>query len=407
VSDRAQNQKLRVLYAATHPIQYLSPILCKMAGDPRLDLTVAFCSLEGAEKSVDPEFGVEVVWDVPLLDGYRWVQVPNRSLRPGLGRSLGLINTGLWKLVRNGKFDAVITQIGYNYASFWILATAAKFSRTPFVFVTDLSVLVRHGVSRWRAWLKPRMVSLALRFTDAVASGSAAGCELFKSIGFPSERTVLSPFVVDNDWWLRESAKADRNAVRAGWRVSDQAPVFLFCAKLQPWKRPSDALRAFARLTNQDSCLVFAGDGPLRADLEAEARALGISPRVRFLGFVNQTQLPGLYCAADLLLLTSEHDACPVVVCEAMLCGCPVILSDSVRGRLDLVHHAVTGFIYPRGDVEALTGVMQVALANPSLASQMRLAARRRMETWSPHECVEGLIDAAERAISRKGGERR
>jgi glycosyltransferase involved in cell wall biosynthesis len=398
-----EKRKLRVLYAATHPIQYLSPILRKMAGHPHLDLTVAYCCLEGAEKRVDPEFGVEVVWDVPLLDGYPWVQVPNRSLRPGLGRSLGLVNFGLWKLVRDSKFDAVITQIGYNYASFWILAAAAKLTRTPFVFATDLSVLIRPGASPWKAWLKPRMVSLVLRFTDAVASGSAAGCELFKNLGFSPERTVLAPFVVDNDWWLGEAAKVDRGAIRAKWGVSGETPAFLFCAKLLPRKRPMDALRAFAQIENRGALLVFAGDGPLRSELESEARILGISDRVRFLGFVNQSHLPETYSAADLFLLPSEYDPCPVVVCEAMLCGCPVILSDSVRGRLDLVNHAVTGFVYPRGDVDALAGVMREALANPSRLSQMRAAARQRMETWSPRECVEGIVEAVLKAGACKG----
>ncbi len=397
--DLIPEDKLRVLYAATHPIQYLSPILRRMACHPRLDLTVAYCSLEGAEKSVDPEFGVEVAWDVPLLDGYQWVQVPNRSLRPGLGRSLGLVNPGFWNLVRNGRFGAVITQIGYNYASFWILVAAARLSGTPLVFVTDLSVLVPRAASRWKAWLKPRLVPWVFRFTDVVAPGSAAGCEVFKNIGFPRERTVLAPFVVDNDWWLRESAKVDRRAVRAEWRVPEQASVFLFCAKLLPRKRPADALRAFAKLEDQDSCLVFAGDGPLRSALESEARTLAISHRVRFLGFVNQSRLPETYSSADLFLLPSEYDPCPVVVCEAMLCACPVILSDSIRGRLDLVNHRVTGFVYPCGDVDALAGVMREALANPFRLSQMRVAARRRMETWSPDVHVAKMVEAIALAV--------
>lgn len=79
-----------------------------MAQHPRLNILVAYCSLQGAKPGVDPEFGVEVVWDIPLLEGYPWVEVPNKSPRPGLGRFFGLINPGLWELVGKGSFDAVV-----------------------------------------------------------------------------------------------------------------------------------------------------------------------------------------------------------------------------------------------------------------------------------------------------------
>jgi len=54
--------------------------------DPRLDILVAYCSLQGAERGLDPEFGVQVQWYEPLLEGFSWIHVPNKSLRPGLAR---------------------------------------------------------------------------------------------------------------------------------------------------------------------------------------------------------------------------------------------------------------------------------------------------------------------------------
>src|SRR5690242_11454195 len=60
--------RYRVLFVATHPVQYQSPIFRRMAEHPRLHIQVAYCSLQGAEARIDPEFGVEVKWDVPLLE---------------------------------------------------------------------------------------------------------------------------------------------------------------------------------------------------------------------------------------------------------------------------------------------------------------------------------------------------
>jgi hypothetical protein len=80
--------------------------------------------------------------------------------------------------------------------------------------------------------------------------------------------------VEDNDWWLGQATKVDRNAVRARWSVPDSAAVVLFCAKLQQWKRPSDALQAFAAADVPGSYLVFAGSGPLGPQLDADAKRL-------------------------------------------------------------------------------------------------------------------------------------
>src|SRR6267378_1996005 len=73
------DRRYRVLAVATHPVQYMTPIFRRMAEHPLLDFQVAYCSLRGAEAGHDPEFGADIQWDVPLLDGYSWTHVPNRG----------------------------------------------------------------------------------------------------------------------------------------------------------------------------------------------------------------------------------------------------------------------------------------------------------------------------------------
>ena len=64
---------------------------------------------------------------------------------------------------------------------------------------------------------------------------------------------------------------------------------------------------------------------------------MGVADRVRFLGFVNQSGLPAVYAASDVLVLPSSYEPFGVVVNEAMLCGCAAIASDRVGARFDLV----------------------------------------------------------------------
>ncbi len=97
---------------------------------------------------------------------------------------------------------------------------------------------------------------------------------------------------VDNDWWLAQANAVDRDEARKSLGFAPQEKIILFCAKLQPWKRPMDLLHAFASAAIPNAKLVFAGDGAQRAELENEAAPRKISDKVQFLGFVNQSQLP-------------------------------------------------------------------------------------------------------------------
>jgi len=404
-------RKYRVLLIASHPIQYAAPLYRLMAKHPQLDILVAYCSLQGAEKGVDPGFGVEVAWDVPLLEGYPWVHVPNRSPRPGIDRFFGLINPGLWKLVRQGRFDCLIVY-GYAYLSFWLAILSAKSARIPLILATDATCLAPRDGRGWKIPLKRILLPRIFGLADIVCAPSSATIEFLRSLGIPEDCIVLCHYTVDNDYFAQATAKVNRIEVRQRWNIPDDAVVILFCGKLVPWKRPQDVLRAFAAINQQPQVisnpvyLIYAGEGILRQSLEIEAKSLGVTDRVRFLGFVNQSRLPEVYAASDLLVLPSEYEPWGLVVNEAMVCGLPVIVSDRVGAERDLVRPGETGEIYPVGNVAALSSILRRLLADPTQLKRMGEAARRRMETWSYRECIAGYVEAIEKAVHRGGGGR-
>jgi glycosyltransferase involved in cell wall biosynthesis len=393
------HQRLRVLILCSHPVQYAAPVFRLFAKDPRLEIQVAYCCLHGAEKAIDPEFGIAVAWDLPLMEGYPWTELPNWAPVPGIGRFWGLINPLLWRLIRKGEFDAIIVYTGYMYASFWIAAAAARVSSKPILFGIDANQIEPLDGSKWKVPVKRWLWRRVFRLVDIVLVVSTGGIRLLRSLGIPEDRIVLTPYTVENNWWLAEADKVDRREIRTAWGVPFDAAVVLFCAKLQPWKRPRDLLRAFAQASVPHAYLVYVGEGPMRAELESEARALRIADHVRFLGFVNQSGLPAVYCSAEVLVLPSEYDAFGVVVNEAMLCGCPVIVSDRVGARFDLVREGETGFVFTMGDVGALSVLLREALESPERLKRVGEAARERMATWSPPENLEATVLAIERAL--------
>jgi glycosyltransferase involved in cell wall biosynthesis len=377
----------------------MSPLLRLLSQHPQLDVFTAYCRLRGATAGHDPEFGATIQWDIPLLDGYCWVEVPNKGT--GSEGFWGLYNPGLWKLIRSGNFDAVFCPTGYIRASFWISYLASKLSGAAFIFGTDATTLTPLDRRMWKRPVKRAFWPLLYRFASQVIAPSTGTRELLLSLGIPEDRITLFPYVVDNDWWTAQSALVDRNAVRASWGADPATPVVLFCAKLQPWKRPLDLLQAFAKAAVADSLLLFAGEGPLKGQLESEAKRLGISHRVHFLGFINQTQLPALYTSADVMVLPSEYDAFGVVVNEAILCGCPVVASNSVGAGRDLIAPVDPSFIYPCGDVTALTALLGRVLTDRGHLNKFRTVGLERMKTWSPREYVRATLGAVETAVSR------
>jgi glycosyltransferase involved in cell wall biosynthesis/GT2 family glycosyltransferase len=390
--------RVRVLIVASHPIQYLAPFFRLLAQQDGYEIVIAYCSLNGVESGFDPEFGIDVAWDRPLLEGYRWVQVGNLSPRPRLGEFFGLVNPGLWNLIRSGGFSAVLVS-GYAYASFWIAMTAAKMHGVPIILGTDANSLrSRTSKTTLETRLKKTIIQRIYRGVDVVMVTSTAGRDFIQSLGVDGNRIVAATYAVDNEWFGEVAQGIDCSTVRRELGIPEEAFVVLVCSKLTAWKRPQDVLRAFARIqahrAGRDSYLVVAGEGPLRECLEAESRSLGIGDRILFRGFVNQRSLPALYAASDVLVLPSAHEPWGLVVNEAMACGTPVVVSDRVGARVDLVSSGRTGEIYPVGDIEALAGVLQSLRTSPARVEAMGSAARARIDSWSFESCLGGYLEA-------------
>lgn len=389
----------QVLIIASHPVPYIVPLFRRMH-QSGWRVQVAYCSLQGIEAYNDPEFNQTIAWDLPLLEGYPWQHPPNRSPWPGLGRFWGLVNPQLWSMVR--QVDVVIVYTGYVYASFWLAALSAKVHGKGFIFSTDTSQFAsRQRTSPLKQWLKQWLSPLIHQVGDVVLVSSQFGAQVVARLGLPPERIELTPSAVDNEWWQAQSARVDRAQVRRNWEIPATATVVVFCAKLQPWKRPQDLLEAFAAAELSESYLLFVGDGALRTTLTARAQTLGLGDRVRFLGFVNQRQLPAIYTAADLFCLCSDYEPFGVVVSEAMLCGCGAVVSDRVGAR-QIVNPGLNGEVYPCGDVLALQRVLQRLLRDRPHLKKMGEQARQRLETWSPRENVAAQERAIATALKRR-----
>ena len=136
------------------------------------------------------------------------------------------------------------------------------------------------------------------------------------------------------------------------------------------------AALAAARASRPDLCLTLVGDGPERAGLEGEARALGLNADFR--GYLSQAQVADLLPQADALVLPSFAEGVPVVLMEAMAAGLPVIAT-RVAGVPELVQDGEMGLMVPAGDADALAAAILDLMADPDRRRAMGAAGRARV----------------------------
>jgi glycosyltransferase involved in cell wall biosynthesis len=209
------------------------------------------------------------------------------------------------------------------------------------------------------------------------------------------------PYAVDNEYFQMRAAEvvATRAELQTELGLEPGRPVILFASKLQYRKHCDHLMEAYRRLATRPRSefeaavpyLVIVGDGEARAELEAAAQGL---EGVRFCGFRNQSELPRFFDIATVFVLPSRHEPWGLIVNEVMNASRAVIVTDDVGAQPDLVTNGVEGFVYPVGDVDALTEALRTVLETPGLAERMGRAGLERISGWSFDEDIEGLRQA-------------
>ncbi|HAJ57603.1 MAG TPA: hypothetical protein DCL35_07545 [Candidatus Omnitrophica bacterium] len=140
----------------------------------------------------------------------------------------------------------------------------------------------------------------------------------------------------------------------------------LFAGRLQRQKAPLRLIDVFSQYhkKNTGSCLIIAGDGNVRLDMERYAGSFGLTGSVFFLGTLAQEELIDLYRASDALLLVSFFEGMPRCVLEAMDCGLPVVATDVGEvGRV--VKNGFSGEAVKDVSIEALVSALEKVLNDP------------------------------------------
>jgi glycosyltransferase involved in cell wall biosynthesis len=258
-------------------------------------------------------FGVERVENAEFPT---WrARYPERPLPVTLAAHLGAAAVGV-RAVRRSGFDPELV-----HAHFFLAGVPAVLLGRPVVVTEQWSVFLPEDPLRLTPILR-RAARFVYERAELVLPASAALCRGIEAEGLHGNFRVL-PNVVDTELFHPDGP-------RAGGRPRLIAVGLLYEAKGYEF-----LLEAVARIP-RDLQLDIVGDGPLRPELEARARRLGLDKRVSFRGLRPKPEVAALLREADAFVLTSRYDNNPCALIEALASGLPVVAT-AVGGVPELV----------------------------------------------------------------------
>lgn len=191
----------------------------------------------------------------------------------------------------------------------------------------------------------------------------------------------------------------------SGPACETEGPTIMFVGRFVPAKNLTFLIEGFRKIKDQcpNAQLWLIGDGPLKHRIESKVDALGMTNSVRFLGYIENDQLPPYYRAADIFTLSSRTENHPIALMEALSCGTPVVAPD-----IGWIPHMITdereGMLFSKKDINEFVTSHISLLESPDTRTQIAHNARARAETnfeWK--ERAERLFDVFTRVIERSG----
>ncbi len=286
----------------------------------------------------------------------------------------------------HGKPDLI-----HAHAAIFAGAAVAELARSwgiPVVLTEHSSGFAKGVYTGWQARLAEKAY-LQSRVCMAVSPSLAELIE--EQLPATRGRWVWMPNMVSDRFTAPDTARLKER--------SDTPPIFLTLALMKEGKGHIDLIRAFHSLLSGGHAaeLWLAGDGPLRAAVEAEVRRLELTTLVRFLGMVAPSAVPELLTRVDALVVPSHSETFGVVAAEALMSGLPVVATRC--GGPECIIEDGDGILAAPGEPESLAAAMRHLSEN--LASYDRGAiARRARERFCGPAIAARLTGEYRRALS-------
>jgi len=394
-----------VLFFESHPVQYKAPVyqaLQKILPD-RFEVIYA-TDVSVRTGNIDQGFGTEVVWDIPLLTGYR-----NRVLNNERGTPIttpgSLTGRGIFSILMNERPKAIVlTHFRYRFDQAAYLAA----------LLLGIPILIRQETQDEmypvrRPLAKHLLRKLAYRLLYLPAQHAFAfGVLNFEHLcrhGVACERISYARFSVPDPMEDMPPEKKEvlRTGVRSDLGADLDSIVVAFFGKFISKKNPQLIPQSIALLPQEIRSRVivlYVGSGELQGALQQQAdenlRHFGVP--TRFAGFINQSKLPGYYLAADITVLPSSYEETwGLVVNEALNAGCAVAITTAVGCQREFA-----GLERVRVVPNGSAGELAAAISELARFTRDFDWSREFMHRYSTTAAAQGLAHGLQKLFPRK-----
>ena len=349
----------KLLILTSHPIQYQVPLWRKMA-EAAVPIELLFLCPHGVKETRDPEFDRSFAWDLPMLEGYRsrFLNLSGWDLKKPIKMRMRIRNE-LNPIFKETKATHLWVE-GWRFPAFWQAVGQAKKAGLQVWCRGESNDLAPEPIFP-KSLLKKALMGWFFGKVDAFLCIGQANRRLYRKAGVPEERLHSAPYFVENERFSTTAERLwpEKEKIRAKLGIRPDACVVLYSGKFIPKKRVMDLARAFRVACERQPGifhLLLVGDGPLRNELERELTGLPVT----FAGFLNQTEIPRAYAAADVMVMASDWgETWGLSANEALASGVPVVLSDRCGCAEDLSSATAEAKVFPVGDVQRLGALLE------------------------------------------------
>ena len=368
-------KKLAII--TSHPIQYNAPLFKLLTERAKVKIMVFYTWGEAVLKDkYDPGFGKNIEWDIPLLEGYAYRFVENKSGDPGSHHFRGIDNPNLNQEVSDWNPDALLVY-GWSFKSHLRLLRYFH-KKIPIYFRGDSTLLDEHKRFNFKKLLREKLLRWVYKHIDYAFFVGTNNKAYYLKMGLSESQLIFAPHTIDNS---RFSVPTSETKFRESLGIPENDIVFLYAGKFKTEKGVLQLLNAFLKANTQQAHLVLAGNGVLKIELLENAKE---HSAIHFLDFQNQSQMPALYQMADIFVLASlQNETWGLAINEAMAAGCAILASDKCGCATDLVKESVNGFIFESGNEMDLIEKIRVLNQSKSKLRTLGKSSQKIIEPWN------------------------
>lgn len=283
---------------------------------------------------------------------------------------------GLWRLyhfLRCSEYEIVHT---HTSKAGFVGRAAAWWARVPVVIHTVHGFAFHEESSPCAVKVYSTLEHLAARWCLRIISVSEYHRNWALKLGIGDAQKVIAiPNGISPE---RVKPTRSRNIVRAELGINEDEVVLISVGRLAPQKGLEYLLQAVPLMCAQGYShfrVVLVGDGPMRADLEALARKLGIKNHIMFLEF--RRDIGDLLGASDIVVMPSLWEGLSIALLEAMAAGKPIVTT-TIGSNLEVTDHGRVALLVPPKDPEAIAQAVVQLMRDPDKALSLARAARER-----------------------------